>query len=149
MAVFSRTEHFLRSWDEGCHHHNACPISGGAGTAIFACPCSSSCVKAPGFPQPLSGLPGEGKGAAVLQVCVLLFPVGQNSLFSRYFLSPLFLLASEKISCQIRDAKPDKSSTRGPLQLCPLLISAYRSWQCVSGIFCIRKDQQILTLSSQ
>lgn len=52
---------------------------------------------------------GGGKGATALQVC-LSFPLGQNSVLSCYFLSPLFLLASEKISCQIRDAKADKSS---------------------------------------
>lgn len=73
MAVFGRTEHFLSSGDKGSHHHNVCPLSGGAGTATFACPCSSSCVKAPGFPQPLSVLPGGGKGAIALQVCLSCF----------------------------------------------------------------------------
>lgn len=82
MAVFSRTEHFLNSWDKGSDHPNACPMSGGAGTAILACPCSS-CAQAPGFPQPLSVLPGEAKGP---QPCrfVSLFPVDQNSVLSCY-----------------------------------------------------------------
>lgn len=147
MAVFSRIEHFLGSWDKGSHHHNACPISGGAGTlqSLLDGPCSSSCLQAPAFHQPLPVLPGERQRGQSPAGLSLFFPVGHNSVLCCYFLSPLFLLASEKISCQLEMHNTDKSSALINIYLRAIAIMSFvylcsqKSVVC-QWIFCIRQD---------